>query len=212
MVIQKVTKTSSKRIEDIIVKEFSQRYIARGFRNWALLNHDVVHPAEKLKGVLPTRDNVLPLLNDNFTPRIDQETLPLYYDSDDDENAPLAACGTRVLPKKRLLEEQYLISFPSTHTKRSRQLFPDRYSSTFQNSQQEQDSKLAVELQLVENITQGKCDRGNLYEVANDDENTCHISTQATTTSISNDTDDSQGTVNATANALFSLKQLSDSC
>ena len=54
MVIQEVTNTSSKRIEDMIVKEFPQRYIARGLRNWALLNHDVVRPAEKLKGVLPT--------------------------------------------------------------------------------------------------------------------------------------------------------------
>ena len=77
MVIQKVTNTSSKRIEDIIVKEFPQRYIARGFRNWVFLNHDVVCLAEKLEGVLPTRDNVLPLLNDIVTPRIDQETLPL---------------------------------------------------------------------------------------------------------------------------------------
>ena len=58
-------------------------------------------------------------------------------------------------------------------------------------------------------MAQGKCDRvGNLYEAANDDENTCHISTQATTTSISNDTDNSQGTVDAAANALVSLKQL----
>ena len=142
----------------------------------------------------------MPLLNDIVTPRIDQETLPLYYDSDDDDNAPLAACGSRVLPQKRILEEQYSIRFASTHTKRSRKLFPDRYSPTFQNPQQEQDFKLAVELH-VENITQGKCDRGNLYEVANDDENTCHISTQATTTSISNDTVDSQGTVDAAANA-----------
>ena len=130
------------------------------------------------------------MLNDIVPPRIDQETLPLYYDSDDDDNAPLAACGSRLLPKKRLLEEQYSIRSPSTHTKRSRQLIPDRYSSTFQNPQQEQDFKLAVELQHVENMAQGECDRGNLYEVANDDENTCHISTQATTTSISNDTDD----------------------
>ena len=81
-VIHKVTNTSSKRIEDIIVKEFPQRYIARGFRNRALLNHYVVRLAEKLKGVLPTRDNVLPLLNDIVTQRIDPETLPLYYDSE----------------------------------------------------------------------------------------------------------------------------------
>ena len=117
MVIQKVTSTSSKRIEDIIVKEFPQRYIARGFRNWALLNHDVVRLVGKLKGVLPTRDKVLPLLNDVVTPRIDQETLPLYHDSYDDDNASLAACGSRVLPQKRLLKEQYSIRFPSTHTK-----------------------------------------------------------------------------------------------
>ena len=205
MVIQKVTNTSSKRIEEIIVKEFPQRYIARGFRNWALLNHDVVRLAEKLKGVLPTRDNVLPLLNNIVTPQIDQETLPLYYDSDDDDNAPLADCGSRVLPQKRLLEEQFAIRFPSTKTKRSRELFPDRSSSTFQNAQQEQDFKLAVELQHAENITQDKCDRGNLYDGANDDENSCHTTAQATATNIGNDTDDSQGTVNAAASALLSL-------
>ena len=96
-------------------------------------------------------------------------TSVLYYNSDDDDNAPLAACGSRVLPQKRLLEEQYSIRFSSTHTKRSGELFPDRYSSTFQNPQQKQDFKLADELRHVENITQGKCDRGNLYEVANDD-------------------------------------------
>ena len=64
----------------------------------------------------------------------------------------------------------------------------------------------------MSNTTQGKRDGENLYEVANDNKNTCHISTQATTTNISNDTDDSQGTVNAAANALLSLKQLSNSC
>ena len=64
----------------------------------------------------------------------------------------------------------------------------------------------------MSNMTQGKRDGENLYEVANDNKNTCHISTQATTTNISNDTDDSQGTVNAAANALLSLKQLSKSC
>ena len=204
MVIQKVTNTSSKRIEEIIVKEFPQRYIARRFRNWALLNHDVVRLAEKLKGVLPTRDNVLPL-NNIVTPQSDQETLPLYYDSDDDDNAPLADCGSRVLPQKRLLEEQFAIRFPSTKTKRSRELFPDRSSSTFQNAQQEQDFKLAVELQHAENITQDKCDRGNLYDSAYDDESSCHTTAQATATNIGNDTDDSQGTVNAAASALLSL-------
>ena len=78
MVIQKFTNTSSKRIEQIIVKEFPQGYIDVGFRNWALLNHDLVCITEKLKGVLPTRDNVLPLLNNIVTPQIDQETLWLY--------------------------------------------------------------------------------------------------------------------------------------
>ena len=86
----------------------------------------MVRLAEKLKGVLPTRDNVLPLLNDIVTPRIGQETLPLYYDSDNYDNAPLAACGCRVLPQKKLLEEQYSIRFPSTHTKRSRELLISR--------------------------------------------------------------------------------------
>ena len=99
-----------------IVKEFPQRYIARGSRNWALLNHDGVRLVEKLEGILPTRNNVLPLLHDIVTPRIDQETLPLYYNSDDNDNVPLAACESCVLPQKRLLEEQYWICFFLLHT------------------------------------------------------------------------------------------------
>jgi cellobiose-specific phosphotransferase system component IIB len=64
MVVQKVGNSNSKRIEDIVVKEFPQRYVSCDLRNLALLNADVVLLAEKMKGSLPTRENVLPLLSD----------------------------------------------------------------------------------------------------------------------------------------------------
>ena len=107
MVAQKVCNSNSKRIEDIVVKELPQRYVSCGFRNWALLNADVIRLAERLKGTLPTRENVLPLLSEITST---QKSKELYLGA---TQRPRTGCGSRVLPQKRLLEEEYAIRFPA---------------------------------------------------------------------------------------------------
>lgn len=94
MVAQKVCNSNSKRIEDIVVKELPQRYVSCGFRNWALLNADVVRLAERLKSTLPTRENILPLLTEITTAQSSKE---LYLTT----NRLRAGCGSRVLPQKK---------------------------------------------------------------------------------------------------------------
>ena len=77
---------------------------------------------------------------------------------------PRAGCGSRVLPQKRLLEEEYAICYPTTN-KRSRELIPCQSSSTFVNTQEVDDFKLAVELQYEENMT---CSEGNNFRNSTD--------------------------------------------
>ena len=107
MLAQKVCNSNSKHIEDIVVKELPQRYVSCGFRNWALLNADVIRLAERLKGTLPTRENVLPLLSEITST---QKSKELYLGA---TQRPRTGCGSRVLPQKRLLEEEYAIRFPA---------------------------------------------------------------------------------------------------
>ena len=158
MVVQKVQSSNSKRIEEIVVKELPQRYVSCGLRNWALLNADVVRLAEKLRGILPTRENVLPLLSSIVSKQNDGQLLS------DTAPRPSAGCGSHVLPQKRLLEEEYAICYPTTN-KRSRELFPCQSSSTFVNTQEVDDFKLAVELQYEENMT---CSESNNFQNSTD--------------------------------------------
>ena len=144
MVVQKVGNSNSKRIEDIVVKEFPQRYVSCGLRNWALLNADVVLLAEKMKGSLPTRENVLPLLSDI----VRKQDTGKFFDTA--APRPRADCGSRVLPQKRILEEEFAIRYPTVN-KRPRELFPSGSSSTVGSTQEVDDFKLAVELQYAEN-------------------------------------------------------------
>jgi hypothetical protein len=141
LVMQKVNNNHPKGIESIIMKEFPQRYMSHGLRNWALLNKDVVRLEGKLRGSLPTRESILPLLHEIVS---QTET----SDDRDEQSEALSSSGSRVLPQKRLLEEQFCIRYPTTK-KRSRELFP-RYSEPFANDQEEDDFKLAIKLQNEE--------------------------------------------------------------
>lgn len=108
MVVQKVSNSNSKCIEDIVVKEFPQRYVSCGLRNWALLNADVVLLAEKMKGSLPTRENVLPLSD-----IVRKQDTGKFFDTA--APRPHTDCGSRVLPQKRILEEEFAIRYPTVN-------------------------------------------------------------------------------------------------
>jgi hypothetical protein len=60
--VEKVQNSSQKKIEDVLLEERPQRYVVNGLRNWLQLNKDVALLQNKLKGTLPTRDNVMSLL------------------------------------------------------------------------------------------------------------------------------------------------------
>ena len=60
----KLTQSVSKRIEDIVIAERPDRYVSFGLRNWALLNRDVATLQKRLKGKLPSRENVQTLLDE----------------------------------------------------------------------------------------------------------------------------------------------------
>jgi hypothetical protein len=107
LVMQKVNNNHPKGIESIIMKEFPQRYMSHGLRNWALLNKDVVRLEGKLRGSLPTRESILPLLHEIVS---QTET----SDDRDEQSEALSSSGSRVLPQKILLEEQFCIRYPTT--------------------------------------------------------------------------------------------------
>ena len=60
--MDKVQNSSQKKIEDILLDEQPHRYVMNGLRNWLQLNGDVALLQSKLKGTLPTRNNVMSLL------------------------------------------------------------------------------------------------------------------------------------------------------
>lgn len=60
--INKVTTSVPKQIEDVIVAELPRRYTLDGHSNWTLLNKDVAILQKNLQGKLPSRQNVLQLL------------------------------------------------------------------------------------------------------------------------------------------------------
>ena len=62
--MEKAKNSSSKRIEDILLDQKPDRYTtACGRKNWLILNKDVALLQSQLKGTLPTRTNIMKLLN-----------------------------------------------------------------------------------------------------------------------------------------------------
>ena len=62
MAIEKVQNSSQKKIEDILLDEQPHRYVVNRLLNWLKLNKYVALLQSKLKGTVPTRDNVMSLL------------------------------------------------------------------------------------------------------------------------------------------------------
>ncbi|CAB4000934.1 Hypothetical predicted protein [Paramuricea clavata] len=109
--LENVNNSSKKRIEDILVKEEPHRYITSGRRNWLVLNKDVMLLQSKLKGSLPTRNNVMNLLNS----LVRETSVSTSTKTTKTSTHSVVIHGTdhRMAPQKRVLEEEYGINFPT---------------------------------------------------------------------------------------------------
>ena len=108
--VEKVRKSSQKRIEDIVLQEQPQRYIFNGLRNWFQLNKDVALLQRKLGGRLATRGTVMSLLQSavikSSAERQSTSTTVKAH------SMALRDADHRMLPQKRVLENEYNIIFP----------------------------------------------------------------------------------------------------
>ena len=141
----KLNNSLSKRIEDVVINEMPSRYMRSGLQNWALLNKDVAVLQKHLKGNLPSRENVLKLLNEVVLKNVSNvkrekksrrsscTATTAIVDSETDH---------RMSSHKRLLSEDYSINFP-TPTKKPA-LLSSRACPDFN------DFKLALKLQQEE--------------------------------------------------------------
>ncbi len=106
--LKNVNNSSKKIIEDILINEQPNRYITGGRRNWLALNKDVMLLQSKLKGSLPTRTNVMNLLNSlvretsQSTSTKTRVSTVVSHDTDH-----------RMAPQKRVLVEEFGINFPT---------------------------------------------------------------------------------------------------
>ena len=134
----KVTNSASKKIEDIIIKELPNRYVSNGLRNWISLNKDVAVLQKHLKGMLPSRDNVLKILYEFV---IDDEDEERNFEWD---LFKVQGTDHRMKSHKRLLTEEYAIKFPPAKK------YPSSASNSKPNRQkmqEETDFKLALKIQ-----------------------------------------------------------------
>ncbi len=112
----KVLTSVPKWIEEVIVKELSDRYISFGRRNWILLNRDVATLQKNLQGKLPSRENITKLLH----------RAVLKSSNNSNKVSSSSAISTdritdrRMSSQKRLLSEEYGINFPTDKTKRKK--------------------------------------------------------------------------------------------
>ncbi|CAB4005234.1 Hypothetical predicted protein [Paramuricea clavata] len=147
-----------------------------------------------MKGSLPTRENVLPLLSDI----VRKKGTGKFFDTA--APRPHADCGSCVLPQERILKEEFAIRYP-TINKQPRELFPSGSSSTVGSMQEVDDFKLAVELQYAENQAKNMS-FGTEYCIKG---NKCHNPADSMLDNSSED--DMDGTNNA-ATALLSLNNI----
>lgn len=154
-----VNNSSNKRIEDILVNEEPHRYIINGRRNWLVLNKDIVRLQSKLKGSLPTRNNVINLLSSMI-----KEESSTTASNKKDNSVALHDTDHRMAPQKRILENDFGIRFP---TKRARNASG---SSDYLclDDQEKNDFHIALKMQQEE-IENDLCDRV-AEDPANDDD------------------------------------------
>ena len=145
--LHNVNNSSKKRIEDILVNEEPHRYITSGRRNWLVLNKDVMLLQSKLKGILPTQNNVMNLLN-SLESKTSESTATTAVGPSTKTTHSLVVRGTdhRMAPQKRVLETEYGIKFP---TKKVRSESPCSFESDhlYSDEQTQNDYRIALKLQ-----------------------------------------------------------------
>ena len=110
----KVINSSSRQIEDVIINEMPDRYTSYGLRNWALLNKDVAILQRNLKGKLPSCENVKKLLDNIVMKGTDCSKSSSTRVSDTSIYSDVRKqTDHRITSQKRLLSEEYAITFPT---------------------------------------------------------------------------------------------------
>lgn len=141
--VEKVRNSSQKRIEDIVLQEQPQRYIVNGLRNWLQLNKDVALLQRKLGGRLPTRGTVMGLLQsaviNSSAESQSTSTIVKPY------STALRDTDHRMLPQKRILENEYNIMFP-----RKKSCPGVKFSNCIIPEEERSDFELALKLQQHE--------------------------------------------------------------
>lgn len=110
---EKLNNSVSKRIEEIAIHEMPDRYLSSGLRNWALLNRDVATLQKQLQGKLPSRENVQKLLNDIVITNPSQNKSSQRSGCSTTKASITCKSDHRMSSQKRLLSEDYAITFPS---------------------------------------------------------------------------------------------------
>ena len=136
---EKLNNSVSKRIEEIAIHEMPDRYLSSGLRNWALLNRDVATLQKHLKGKLPSRENVQKLLNDIVITNPSQNKSSQRSGCSTTKASITCESDHRMSSQKRLLSEDYAITFPSK-----------KASYSVCSNDDLQDFKLALKLQHEE--------------------------------------------------------------
>ena len=93
----------ARKIETDIIASNPAKYISNGVKNWALLNKHVALLQKKCNGKLPPRQTVTRLLDEAVREHEMRITVPHPREKG-------------INPKKRILEEEYAINFPSRST------------------------------------------------------------------------------------------------
>ena len=137
--MEKAKSSSSKRIEDILLDQKPDRYTTTcGRKNWLILNKDVALLQSQLKGTLPTRTNIMKLLN---TIVKEQQSKSICTTS----TKTLKGTDHRVSSQKSALEEEYGIRFP---VKRAR--VSESSKRVVLTEQEKDDFEMALRLQQEE--------------------------------------------------------------
>lgn len=195
--VDKVQNSSQKKIEDIVLDEQPHRYVTNGLRNWLQLNKDVALLQSKLKGTLPTRNNVMSLLR---TVVIESSFEQKQTSTTKRKSTATGLRDTdhRMLPQKRILETDYGIVFPSKNSRSEEGNVST--SSVSSDNQQISDFKLALQLQQDE-LEHPLCDGPLSSSLARDHSTSCNKNTTQCTESDANSCAE-----NTAAAALLSLK------
>jgi len=181
--VDKVQNSSQKKIEDILLDEQPHRYVMNGLRNWLQLNKDVALLQSKLKGTLPTRNNVMSLLRTVVIESSLEQKQTSTTTKRKSTATGLSDTDHRMLPQKRILETDYGIVFPSKNSRSEEGNVMT--SSVSSDNQQISDFRLALQLQQDE-FEHPLCDGPLSSSLARDYSTSCNTNTTQCTQSDAN--------------------------